>query len=73
MDWTGAMCWDLEPVDIERFPALSLGWEVAERGGSCGAVVNAANEAAVELFLQGEIKFPGNCRRLSASTRTSQF
>ncbi|MEZ6082220.1 MAG: hypothetical protein R3C56_43055 [Pirellulaceae bacterium] len=31
--------------------------EVAERGGSCGAVVNAANEAAVELFLQGEIKF----------------
>ncbi|MEO8269066.1 MAG: 1-deoxy-D-xylulose-5-phosphate reductoisomerase [Aureliella sp.] len=67
MDWTRAMSWEMEPVDIERFPALALGWEVAERGGTCGAVVNAANEAAVELFLQGEIKFPeivAGCRRV---------
>ena len=67
MDWTQAMSWDLEPVDIERFPALTLGWEVAQRGGTCGAVLNAANEAAVELFLQGEIKFPeivAGCRRV---------
>ena len=67
MDWTQTMSWEMQSIDIERFPALSLGWEVAERGGTCGAVVNAANEAAVELFLQGEIKFPeivAGCRRV---------
>jgi 1-deoxy-D-xylulose-5-phosphate reductoisomerase len=67
MDWTKAHQLDLQPVDVERFPALELGWEVAGRGGSCGAVVNAANEAAVELFLRGEIRFVdivAGCRKI---------
>ncbi|MCA9132809.1 MAG: 1-deoxy-D-xylulose-5-phosphate reductoisomerase, partial [Planctomycetales bacterium] len=67
MDWTQACQLDLEPVDSERFPALELGWEVARRGGSCGVVLNAANEAAVELFLAGEIRFPAivaGCQRI---------
>jgi 1-deoxy-D-xylulose-5-phosphate reductoisomerase len=67
MDWQQAHRLELEPVDLERFPALSLGWEVAHRGGSCGAVVNAANEAAVELFLRGEIRFVdivAGCRKV---------
>ncbi len=59
MDWTQRMSLELEPADPERFPALSLGWEVAAKGGTCGAVLNAANEAAVELFLQGNLPFPG--------------
>ncbi len=51
--------WDLtlEPADRERFPALDLGFEVAEAGGTAGAVVNAANEQAVGLFLSGQIRF----------------
>lgn len=67
MDWTQFSRLELEPADTERFPALELGWEVARRGGSCGAVLNAANEAAVELFLAGEIKFTEivtGCRRI---------
>lgn len=67
MDWMQTQRLDWEPVDLDRFPALRLGWEVAERGGSCGAVVNAANEAAVELFLQGKIRFTNivaGCRRV---------
>ncbi len=67
MDWSQSISLEWEPVDLERFPALELGWLVAERGGSCGAVVNAANEAAVELFLTGEIKFTdivAGCRRI---------
>jgi 1-deoxy-D-xylulose-5-phosphate reductoisomerase len=67
MDWTQTQRLEWEPVDLDRFPALRLGWEVAERGGSCGAVVNAANEAAVELFLQGKIRFTdivAGCRRV---------
>ena len=51
--------WDLslQPVDRERFPALDLGFEVAAAGGTAGAVVNAANEQAVGLFLNGQIRF----------------
>ena len=67
MDWSATQRLDWEPVDLDRFPALRLGWEVAERGGSCGAVVNAANEAAVELFLQGKIRFTdivAGCRKV---------
>ncbi len=46
-----------EPVDYERFPALKLGFEVAEAGGTLGAVFNAANEVAVDRFLKGEIRY----------------
>ncbi|QGJ71836.1 1-deoxy-D-xylulose 5-phosphate reductoisomerase [Planctomycetales bacterium 10988] len=57
MDWKAV--WDLhfEPPDLGRFPALELGWEVAKQGGTTGAVVNAANEAAVARFLNKEIAF----------------
>jgi 1-deoxy-D-xylulose-5-phosphate reductoisomerase len=43
--------------DIGRFPALALGLQVARQGGTCGAVLNAANEAAVQAFLQGRMGF----------------
>jgi len=46
-----------EAPDPERFPALRLGHEVARRGGTCGAALNAANEAAVEAFREGRIRF----------------
>lgn len=46
-----------QPPDRETFPALDLGFEVVARGGTCGAVLNAANEAAVAKFLAGELKF----------------
>lgn len=48
---------DFEPPDEDRFPALKLGREVARAGGSAGAVMNAANEAAVARFLKGEMEF----------------
>ncbi len=46
-----------EPPDVERFPALRLGYSVAERGGTAGAVFNAANESAVRLFRDEAIGF----------------
>ncbi len=42
----------------ERYPALSLACEALEAGGSAPAVLNAANEIAVEAFLAGRIPFP---------------
>ena len=53
MDWNQSFGLSFEPPDLEAFPALRLGYEVAEKGGTCGAVLNAANEAAVERFLSG--------------------
>jgi 1-deoxy-D-xylulose-5-phosphate reductoisomerase len=57
--WDLTKSWNLElqPPDLERFPALSLGFEAAERGGTTGAVLNAANEAAVAHFLDGRLHF----------------
>jgi 1-deoxy-D-xylulose-5-phosphate reductoisomerase len=46
-----------EAVDTARFPALALGVAAGTSGGSAPAVFNAANEAAVRLFLDGELKF----------------
>ncbi len=46
-----------EPPDRERFGALDLGYRVAQTGGASGAVLNGANEAAVEAFLAGRIRF----------------
>lgn len=48
---------DFEPPDEDCFPALRLGREVARVGGTAGAVLNAANEAAVQLFLDRRIRF----------------
>lgn len=45
--------------DFEAFPALKLGYLVARSGGTSGAVLSAANEVAVEAFLEGRIGFPG--------------
>ncbi|HKD37540.1 MAG TPA: 1-deoxy-D-xylulose-5-phosphate reductoisomerase [Pirellulales bacterium] len=47
----------VEPADRQRFPALELGLEAARAGGTMGAVLNAANEAAVERFLAGRLPF----------------
>jgi len=57
LDWSEARSLRLEPPDFERFPALRLGYEAAREGGNSGAVLNAANESAVERFRAREIPF----------------
>jgi 1-deoxy-D-xylulose-5-phosphate reductoisomerase len=57
MDWSQARTFEFEPPDREAFPALDLGFEVARLGGTAGAVLNAANEVAVERFLAGDLEF----------------
>ncbi len=47
-----------EAPDLDKFPSLGLGWRAAEAGGTMGAVLNAANEVAVELFMARRIPFP---------------
>ncbi len=57
LDWQALAQLNFEQPDRDTFHALDLGFEVATRGGSCGAVLNAANEAAVEAFLNGDLAF----------------
>ena len=54
--------WNCGPLtfgapDLETFRCLALALEAAKRGGTAGAVLNGANEAAVGLFLAGKIGF----------------
>jgi 1-deoxy-D-xylulose-5-phosphate reductoisomerase len=69
LNWQELGAWHFEQPDCETFPALQLGYEVARRGGTCGAVLNAANEAAVAGFLAGDVSFldiPRVCRDVLA-------
>lgn len=57
INWNELCRLTFEPPDLDRFPALSLGHEVAAKGGTCGAVLNAAKEKSVDLFIGGELSF----------------
>ena len=48
---------ELKKVEKERFPLFYLGVEAGKRGGIFPTVLNAANEAAVKLFLEAKIGF----------------
>ncbi len=43
--------------NLKKFPSLKLGWEVLDSGGPYPTILNAANEVAVDLFLNNKIKF----------------
>lgn len=57
LDLGKAFSLNFHPPDPGRFPALSIARDVARRGGTLGAVMNAANEAVVALFTSGKIPF----------------
>lgn len=48
---------DFEPADLERFPCLRLAYEAIQTGGTMPTILNAANEIAVEAFLNEQIRF----------------
>jgi 1-deoxy-D-xylulose-5-phosphate reductoisomerase len=57
LDWTELTRLDFERPDTDKFPCLRLAFDALEAGGTAPAVLNAANEAAVELFLDEKIPF----------------
>lgn len=58
MDWAEARKWEFFPPDLQKFPLLNLAYECQQAGGSAACSLNAADEVAVEAFLQGKIGFP---------------
>lgn len=57
LDYTEKMSLTFEPVDDLRFPCVSIAVDAAKEGGIMPAVMNAANEVAVERFLNKEIRY----------------
>ncbi|QBS40342.1 1-deoxy-D-xylulose-5-phosphate reductoisomerase [Nocardia sp. CS682] len=66
-DFGTAATWTFEPVDNKVFPAIDLARQAGEAGGTVTAVYNAANEVAVQAFLDGVIRFPAIVRTVAAA------
>lgn len=62
---------DFEPPDFERFPCLRLAFEAAEKGGAHCIALNAADEVAVEAFLDRRIPFMGIPRTIEEVLATT--
>jgi 1-deoxy-D-xylulose-5-phosphate reductoisomerase len=58
LDWRQPRAWEFHPPDYEKFPLLKLAYSAQETGGSATCTLNAADEVAVEAFLEGSISFP---------------
>jgi 1-deoxy-D-xylulose-5-phosphate reductoisomerase len=58
IDWTKARQWEFLPPDHDKFPLLRLAYDCLEAGGAATCTLNAADEIAVEAFLEGRIGFP---------------
>ena len=57
MDWRQARLLEFLPPDTDTFRGLALAYEAGETGGTMPCVLNAANEVAVEAFLQKHLPF----------------
>ena len=56
-NWSEIGTLTFDRPDHERFPSLQMGYRAAREGGTLGAVMNAANEIAVEQFFNRRISF----------------
>jgi len=57
LDWSELTRLDFERPDTDKFPCLQLAYDALDAGGTAPAVLNAANETAVGLFLNENISF----------------
>lgn len=57
LDFTQLSRLDFRPLDMVRYPCVRMAYEAGKRGGTAPTVLNAANEQAVGLFLDGVISF----------------
>ena len=59
VDWTIEHSLSFMPPDLEQFPCLALAYDALRKGGAAPAVLNAANEVAVDCFLKDQLPFTG--------------
>jgi 1-deoxy-D-xylulose-5-phosphate reductoisomerase len=57
LDWTSISRLDFMPPDTSKFPCVRLAYRAIQMGGAAPAILNAADEVAVEAFLDGRVGF----------------
>jgi 1-deoxy-D-xylulose-5-phosphate reductoisomerase len=62
-----------EQPDLVKFPCLQLAYNAAKQGGDAPAVLNAANEIAVESFLSGHVGFAAIAQIVEKTLETFDF
>jgi 1-deoxy-D-xylulose-5-phosphate reductoisomerase len=70
LDLVKASRLDFQEADFDRFPCLRLAYEALNKGGTSTAILNAANEVAVEAFLAERIRFTDIARVIEAALKT---
>ncbi len=68
VDWSASHTWTFAPIDGARFPAVDLARYCGARGGGLPAVFNAANEVAVEAFMDGTLEFTAIIKIVALAT-----
>ena len=72
LDWTAAARLEFMPPDMDKFPCLGLAYRAIKSGGMAPAVLNAADEVAVQAFLEGRIRFTDIPRTIEATLDAHQ-
>jgi len=72
LDWDELSSLTFEPPDISRFPCLEMATSAGRQGGTYPAVLCGADEAAIELFLRGQIKFTDIAPLISRTLKQHQ-
>jgi 1-deoxy-D-xylulose-5-phosphate reductoisomerase len=67
LDWTAVCRFDFALPDRQKFPCIELAYEAIRMGGTAPAVLNAADEVAVEAFLDRRIPFSDISRVIAAT------
>ena len=57
INWSQSHTWNFSPIDLKRFPAVSLARTCGEIGGGAPAIFNSSNEVAVQAFIDGKVSF----------------
>jgi 1-deoxy-D-xylulose-5-phosphate reductoisomerase len=69
IDWSETRKWEFHAPDHAKFPLLGLAYEAQRNGGAATCVLNAADEIAVEAFLNGNIGFTAIARVVEETLR----
>jgi 1-deoxy-D-xylulose-5-phosphate reductoisomerase len=72
LNWADPALWSFDPPDFDKFPLLRLAYQAQEQGGSATAILNAADEIAVEAFLAGRIPFLGIAETVAETLSQSE-
>jgi 1-deoxy-D-xylulose-5-phosphate reductoisomerase len=67
LDWSSVPRLDFMPPDRKKFPCIELAYKAIAMGGTAPAVLNAADEIAVQAFLERKIPFPSIPKLIAAS------